>query len=227
MNLAAIKYGILKESDPNLEGSDVREGLTAAISVKLPNPQFEGQTKQKLGNPEMQGIVTTILGESLQLWLDENPDAAKRILHKCLTSQQARDAARKARDLVQRKNALTGSSLPGKLSDCSERDPAKSELYIVEGESAGGSAKMGRDRHFQAILPLKGKILNVERVPGPARQDPRPRGDPLPRHRHRCRRGLGVRPHQGPLPPHHHNDPTPTSTAPTSAPCSSPSSSAG
>ena len=164
MNLAAVKYGILKESDPNLEGSDVREGLTAAISVKLPNPQFEGQTKQKLGNPEMQGIVTTILGENLQLWLDENPDAAKRILHKCLTSQQARDAARKARDLVQRKNALTGSSLPGKLSDCSERDPAKSELYIVEGESAGGSAKMGRDRHFQAILPLKGKILNVERV---------------------------------------------------------------
>ena len=164
MNLAAVKYGVLKESDPNLEGSDVREGLTAAISVKLPNPQFEGQTKQKLGNPEMQGIVTTILGENLQLWLDENPDAAKRMLQKCLTSQQARDAARKARDMVQRKNALTGSSLPGKLSDCSERDPAKSELYIVEGESAGGSAKMGRDRHFQAILPLKGKILNVERV---------------------------------------------------------------
>ena len=164
MNLAAQKLGLLKESDPNLQGEDVREGLTAAISVKLPNPQFEGQTKQKLGNPEMQGIVNAVLSESLPLWLDENPSAAKNILTKCVTTQKAREAARKAKDLVQRKNALSGSSLPGKLADCSERDPAKSELYIVEGESAGGSAKMGRDRHFQAILPLKGKILNVERV---------------------------------------------------------------
>ena len=164
INLAAQKAGLLKESDPNLQGEDVREGLTAAISVKLPSPQFEGQTKQKLGNPEMQGIVAAVLSEALPLWLDENPVYAKAILAKCLTSQKAREAARKARDMVQRKNALTGSSLPGKLADCSERDPAKSELYIVEGESAGGSAKMGRDRHFQAILPLKGKILNVERV---------------------------------------------------------------
>ena len=164
MNLAAQKLGLLKESDPNLQGEDVREGLTAAISVKLPSPQFEGQTKQKLGNPEMQGIVASVLSEHLPLWLDENPQAAKSILTKCVTTQKAREAARKARDMVQRKNALSGSSLPGKLADCSERDPAKSELYIVEGESAGGSAKMGRDRHFQAILPLKGKILNVERV---------------------------------------------------------------
>ena len=164
MNLTAQKLGLLKESDPNLQGEDVREGLTAAISVKLPNPQFEGQTKQKLGNPDIQGIVASVLGDSLQTWLEENPQDAKNILAKCLTTQKARDAARKARDMVQRKNALTGSSLPGKLADCSERDPAKSELYIVEGESAGGSAKMGRDRHFQAILPLKGKILNVERV---------------------------------------------------------------
>ena len=164
INLTAQKTGLLKESDPNLQGEDVREGLTAAISVKLPNPQFEGQTKQKLGNPEIQGIVAGVLSEALPLWLEENPDSAKRILGKCMTTQKAREAARKARDMVQRKNALTASSLPGKLADCSERDPAKSELYIVEGESAGGSAKMGRDRHFQAILPLKGKILNVERV---------------------------------------------------------------
>ena len=164
MNLAAQKLGLLKGSDPNLQGEDVREGLTAAISVKLPSPQFEGQTKQKLGNPEMQGIVASVLSERLPLWLDENPQAAKNILTKCVTTQKAREAARKARDMVQRKNALSSSSLPGKLADCSERDPAKSELYIVEGESAGGSAKMGRDRHFQAILPLKGKILNVERV---------------------------------------------------------------
>ena len=164
INLTAQKMGLMKESEPNLQGEDVREGLTAAVSVKLPNPQFEGQTKQKLGNPEIQGIVNTVAGETLALWLEENPDTARRILAKCMTSQKAREAARKARDLVQRKNALTGSSLPGKLADCTERDPAKSELYIVEGESAGGSAKMGRDRHFQAILPLKGKILNVERV---------------------------------------------------------------
>ena len=164
MNAAAQKAGLLKDSDPNLTGEDVREGLTAAISVKLPDPQFEGQTKQKLGNPEMQGIVNTVLGESLTQWLEENPEPAGRILAKCLTARKAREAARRARELVQRKNALSANSLPGKLADCSERDPAKSELYIVEGESAGGSAKMGRDRHFQAILPLKGKILNVERV---------------------------------------------------------------
>ena len=164
MNDYAKKHDMIKDPQPNLTGDDVREGLTAALSVKLANPQFEGQTKQKLGNPEIRGIVESVVSEGLTRYLEENPAEAKRMLDKCLISQKARDAAKKARDLVIRKNALELTSLPGKLSDCSERDPAKSELYIVEGESAGGSAKMGRDRHFQAILPLKGKILNVERV---------------------------------------------------------------
>jgi DNA gyrase subunit B len=158
------KQNLLRDDQPNLSGEDVREGLTAVISVKLTDPQFEGQTKTKLGNTEIKSIVETTMGESLAQYLEEHPNEAKRIVENCVTAQKAREAARKARELVIRKNALDGSSLPGKLADCSERIPALSEVYIVEGESAGGSAKMGRDRRFQAILPLKGKILNVERV---------------------------------------------------------------
>ena len=164
INDFARKQGYIKDDQPNLTGEDVREGLAAVISVKLTDPQFEGQTKTKLGNAEIRGIVDSVVSEGLNRYLEENPVDSKRVVEKCLTSQKAREAAKRARDLVIRKNALDGSSLPGKLADCAERDPAKSELYIVEGESAGGSAKMGRDRHFQAILPLKGKILNVERV---------------------------------------------------------------
>ena len=164
INDFARKRGYIKDDQVNLIGDDVREGLAAVISVKLTDPQFEGQTKTKLGNAEVRGIVDSVVCEGLNRYLEENPTDSKRVIEKCLTSQKAREAAKRARDLVIRKNALDGSSLPGKLADCAERDPAKSELYIVEGESAGGSAKMGRDRHFQAILPLKGKILNVERV---------------------------------------------------------------
>jgi len=164
INDFARKQGYIKDDQPNLIGDDVREGLAAVISVKMTDPQFEGQTKTKLGNAEVRGTVDSVVSEGLQRYLEENPTDSKRVIEKCLTSQKAREAAKRARDLVIRKNALDGSSLPGKLADCAERDPAKSELYIVEGESAGGSAKMGRDRHFQAILPLKGKILNVERV---------------------------------------------------------------
>ncbi len=164
INDFARKRGYIKDDQVNLIGDDVREGLAAVISVKLTDPQFEGQTKTKLGNAEVRGIVDSVVSEGLNRYLEENPTDSKRVIEKCLTSQKAREAAKRARDLVIRKNALDGSSLPGKLADCAERDPAKSELYIVEGESAGGSAKMGRDRHFQAILPLKGKILNVERV---------------------------------------------------------------
>ena len=158
------KQKFLRDDQPNLLGEDVREGLTAVVSVKLTDPQFEGQTKTKLGNTEVKSIVESSVGEELALYLEEHPNEAKRLVENCLTAQKAREAARKARELVIRKNALDGSSLPGKLADCSERNPAFSEIYIVEGESAGGSAKMGRDRRFQAILPLKGKILNVERV---------------------------------------------------------------
>jgi DNA gyrase subunit B len=164
LNDWARRSGILKESDANLSGEDVREGLTAVVSVKLVEPQFEGQTKAKLGNAEVKGQVQAAVAEGIAQHLDENPSDGRRIVEKSLTAARAREAARKARDLVIRKGALEGMSLPGKLADCQERDPAKSELYIVEGDSAGGSAKMGRDRRFQAVLPLRGKVLNVEKA---------------------------------------------------------------
>jgi DNA gyrase subunit B len=164
LNRYARKAGILKESDPNLTGEDVREGLTAVISVKVLEPQFEGQTKGKLGNAEVQGHVSLALTEGLTQFLEENPSEGRRIVEKSLTAARAREAARKARDLVQRKSLLESSTLPGKLADCSERDPQHCELYIVEGLSAGGTAKGGRDRRFQAILPMRGKILNVEKA---------------------------------------------------------------
>jgi DNA gyrase subunit B len=164
LNDYARKQKFLKDDQPNFSGEDVREGLTTVISVKLIDPQFEGQTKGKLGNAEVKGYVDSVVAAGLTYYLEEHPQEAKRTVEKCLTSQRAREAARKARDMVLRKNSMDGSSLPGKLSDCSEKNPALSELYLVEGESAGGSAKMGRDRRFQAILPLKGKILNVEKA---------------------------------------------------------------
>jgi len=164
INDHARKNNLLKDSDPNFSGDDTREGLTAIVSVKHRDPQFESQTKVKLMNPEVQTQVQQVLGEALGAFLEENPRAARAIAEKCLTSARAREAARKARDLVIRKSALESLTLPGKLADCSERDPNKCELYIVEGDSAGGSAKQGRDRHFQAILPLRGKILNTERA---------------------------------------------------------------
>jgi len=164
LNDYARKYNLIKDNDGNLSGDDVREGLTAVISVKLPSPQFEGQTKAKLGNPEITNIVSGVLNEYLSYYLEENPNEAKKILGKCALSARARIAARAARDTVIRKGALEGMTLPGKLADCSSKDAEISELYIVEGDSAGGSAKQARDRIFQAILPLRGKILNVERA---------------------------------------------------------------
>ena len=158
------RHGILKANDANLTGDDIREGLAAIVSVKLEDPQFESQTKSKLGNSEVRTIVNSLVGKQLTDYLEENPQNAKLILDRCLAASRAREAARKARELTRRKTVLESGSLPGKLADCSERDPSKCEIFLVEGDSAGGSAKMGRDRHFQAILPLRGKILNVEKT---------------------------------------------------------------
>ena len=159
----AKSHNILKEKDGNLQGEDIREGITAVISVKVREPQFEGQTKTKLGNSNVAGIVQSLVNEALGNFLEENPNIAKAILDKCVSASRAREAARKARELVRRKNALESTTLPGKLADCSSKNPAECEVYIVEGDSAGGSAKQGRDRKFQAILPLWGKMLNVEK----------------------------------------------------------------
>jgi DNA gyrase subunit B len=163
LNDYAKKFGFLKENDKNLSGEDVREGLTAVISVKLTEPQFEGQTKTKLGNSEVRGIVETIVADTVSAFLEENPAVGKNIIEKGLNAARAREAAKKARELTRRKSVLESTTLPGKLADCSSKDPEECEIYIVEGDSAGGSAKQGRDRRFQAILPLRGKILNVEK----------------------------------------------------------------
>ena len=164
INDYARKNKLLKDSDDALSGEDVREGLTAIISVKLTEPQFEGQTKTKLGNSDMRGFVETATAENVMYFLEENPAQAKIIIDKCMRAARAREAARKARELTRRKSVLDGVSMPGKLADCSEKDPALSEIFLVEGDSAGGSAKQGRDRLRQAVLPLRGKIINVEKA---------------------------------------------------------------
>ena len=164
VNEYARGQNILKEKDENLTGDDIREGVTAVLSVKLSEPQFEGQTKTKLGNSEMRGIVEGLVSEGFNRFLEESPKEAKIIVEKAVRAARVREAAKRARELTRRKNVLESSALPGKLSDCSEKDPAKSEIYLVEGDSAGGSAKQGRDRRTQAILPLKGKILNIEKA---------------------------------------------------------------
>ena len=155
---------LLKESEPNLSGEDIREGMTAIISVKIEDPQFEGQTKQKLGNSEARGAVNAIVSEQLKIFLEQNPEVGRKTVDKSLTAQRAREAARKARDLTRRKSALDGMALPGKLADCTDKNPKNCEIFIVEGDSAGGSAKTARSRATQAILPLRGKILNVEKA---------------------------------------------------------------
>ena len=160
----ARKNKLLKDNEPNLSGEDIREGLTAIISVKIEDPQFEGQTKQKLGNSEARGAVDSVVSKQLEIYLEQNPAVAKMVIEKSVMAQRAREAARKARDLTRRKSALDGMSLPGKLADCSDKNPENCEIYIVEGDSAGGSAKTARDRSTQAILPLRGKILNVEKA---------------------------------------------------------------
>ena len=160
----ARSHNILKEKDNNLQGEDIREGITAVVSVKVKEPQFEGQTKTKLGNSEVTGVVQSMVNEALATFLEENPSVAKAVLEKCVSASRAREAARKARELVRKKNSLETSTLPGKLADCSSKNPDECEVYIVEGDSAGGSAKQGRDRKFQAILPLWGKMLNVEKA---------------------------------------------------------------
>ena len=164
MNDYGRRSGMMKAADPNLSGEDIREGLTAIVSVKLEEPQFEGQTKTKLGSSEMRPMVEGLVSAKLETYFQETPGIAKAVLDKCLQAQRAREAARKARELARRKTALESAALPGKLADCTERDPSKCEIFLVEGDSAGGSAKTGRDRFFQAILPLRGKILNVEKT---------------------------------------------------------------
>lgn len=164
VNDYARRAGLIKDQDENLQGEDVREGLTAILSVKLPNPQFEGQTKTKLGNTEMRGLVDSVVGEALSVYFEEHPQVARRIAEKAVLAARAREAARKARELTRRKGALEVAALPGKLTDCTVKDPAQAELFIVEGDSAGGSAKQARDRRFQAVLPIRGKILNVEKA---------------------------------------------------------------
>ena len=164
LNDAGRKQKLIKDNEPNLSGEDTREGITAVLSIKHTDPQFEGQTKRKLGNPEVRNQVEVAIAEALQIYLEDHPQDTKRIIEKCMTSQRAREAARKARDMIIRKNAMDGGGLPGKLADCSEKNPELCELYLVEGPSAGGTAKMGRDRKYQAVLPLRGKILNVEKA---------------------------------------------------------------